>query len=108
MKLLDRPPHEITVYPAVDVDDGYGGTMPGEGAPITTRALVLPGEASDASGTVVGYPDTDDYRVIARSLPGGTWSRVVWDGADWTVVSSPRRYTPSPRTTHDVATIRRR
>lgn len=108
MKLLDRPPHTITIYPAVDVDDGYGGLMPGEGDPVTVSALVMPREATNSEGVVIGYAHDDEFRVIARSLPGGAWSRVVWDGDDWTVVSNPRRFTASRRTTHDVAMIRRR
>ena len=113
MSLLSRPPHIITVYPVVQVDDGYGGTMPGEGAPIEVRCLVRPrgdegntlGGDTDAQG---GYSADETYQVTARSLPAGVWSLVVWLGEDWTVTKIPKRHTIGRGTAHDSAVIRRR
>lgn len=113
MSIRNRPPHVITVYPVVQVDDGYGGTMPGEGAPVDVRVLVVPRSASDGNGTgsvdaSEGYLVQSVFSVYAKSLPAGVWSRVVYGGEDYVVVSEPKRYGASSRTSHDVAMIRRR
>ena len=109
MSVFSRPPHAVTIYPTVPVDDGYGGTMPGEGDPIEARVYVAPKSSGDPEEEAQeGYANTLDYQVIARSLPAGPWSRVTWDGVDFTVVGEPRRYSRNRRTSHDVATIRRR
>lgn len=109
MSFLRRPPHTITVYPVVPVDDGYGGTKPGEGTPVDVLAYVAPRAAPDAEGDAQeGYATTLDYQVVGQKLPAGPWSRVIWDGEDYTVVGEPRRYSRSRRTAHDVALIRRR
>jgi len=109
VSILDNPPHVATVYPVVPVDDGYGGTQPGEGDPITVRCIIQP-RAADESAVqdAGGYRVDDTYRLAARSLPAGAWARVTWDGDDYTVVGEPRRHGVSRRTRHDVATIRRR
>ncbi|MEU7200269.1 hypothetical protein [Streptomyces sp. NPDC045470] len=106
MSLLDSGPEEITVYPTVDVDDGYGGTAPGPGAPVTLRARVMPAE-TDEQGEP-GYLAGTLYRVYARSLPAGPWSRVEWAGTTWAVVGEPQRYGGSRRVAYQVATIRKR
>lgn len=106
MSLYGRPPHVVTVYPVILVDDGYGGTQPGEGPPVTVRCLVQPRVAETTSGGE-GYVVDGVYDVFARSLPAGAWSRVVYDGDDYTVVGEPRRYGVSRRTAHRVASIRK-
>ncbi len=109
MSILDNPPHVATVYPVVPVDDGYGGTQPGDGDPIEVRCIVQPRAADeDAVHDSSGYEVDDVYRMAARRLPAGPWSRVTWRGDDYTVVGEPRRHGVSRRTRHDVAMIRRR
>ncbi|MFI9082341.1 hypothetical protein ACIGW8_39105 [Streptomyces sioyaensis] len=106
MSFLDSGPDALTVYPTVDMDDGYGGTKPGPGQPVTLRARVLPATA-DESGEP-GHLTGTEYRVYARSLPAGPWSRVEWAGAVWAVVGEPQHFGGSRRLAHDVATIRKR
>lgn len=106
MSIYGNPPHTVTVYPVIQVDDGYGGTQPGEGEPVTVRCLVQPRAAEQVDASA-GYLAETVLDVFARSLPAGAWSRVTYDGDDYMVVSEPRRYGVSRRTAHDVATIRR-
>ncbi|MGK5728178.1 hypothetical protein [Streptomyces sp. URMC 124] len=105
MSLLDSGPELVTVYPLAAVDDGYGGTKPGPGQPVTVRARVLP--ATTEESAVPGYVAGAEYRVYARSLPAGPWSRVEWAGDVWAVVGEPQRFGGSRRLSHDVATIRK-
>ncbi|AUG87141.1 head-to-tail connector complex protein [Streptomyces phage Attoomi] len=106
MSLLDSGPDTVTVFPTVEVDDGYGGTKPAPGQPVTIRARVEPVTTTESpdAGYVVGTV----YRVIARSLPAGPWSRVEWAGSTWAVVGEPERFGTGRRLAHDVATIRKR
>ncbi|MEV3856062.1 hypothetical protein AB0J38_17275 [Streptomyces sp. NPDC050095] len=106
MSLLDHGPDTITVYPAVQADDGYGGTQPAPGQPVTVWARVVP--AASAENGEDGYLTTDTYRVYARRLPAGPWSRVQWRGEDWAVVGSVERWGGSRRLAFDTATIRKR
>ncbi|AIA05406.1 hypothetical protein DC74_4934 [Streptomyces noursei] len=106
MSLLDSGPDQVTVYPTVDADDRYGGTKPGPGEPVTIRARVLPA-TTDESGAA-GYLAGTEYRVYARSLPAGPWSRVEWAGQVWAVVGEPQHFGASRRLAHDVATFRKR
>lgn len=105
MSILTRGTTIVTVYPTVPVDDGYGGTQPGEGAPVMVRASVFPSTTEEQSAN--GYLTVSHYSVIARDLPAGPWSRVDWDGERWTVVADPKRYHVSDRMSYDQATIRR-
>lgn len=104
MSLLDSAPETITVYPAGPAQpDGSRGP---EGAPVTVRCRVQP--STSTTQPADGYTDLTIYRVIARRLPAGPWSRVHWDGRDWTVTEQPAAWRGSKRTAHDEATIRRR
>ncbi|MGV9271325.1 hypothetical protein ACWDRR_42560 [Kitasatospora sp. NPDC003701] len=104
MSLLDNGPDTITVYPAGPVRPD--GTRGPEGTPVTVRCRVQPSSSSEDA--TAGYLDQTLYRVLARTLPAGPWSRVTWRGRDWTVVAEPKRHSGSARTRHDTALIRRR
>ncbi|MFD9813987.1 hypothetical protein [Streptomyces sp. NPDC059080] len=106
MSLLDAGRDEVTVYPAVPGDDGYGGTLPTDGNPVQVRALVMPAGTDEDAGD--GYLTGAVYRVSARSLPAGPWSRVEWAGSVWSVVGEVQRFGGSHRVAFDVATIRKR
>ncbi len=106
MSLIDRGRERVVVYPLRDADDGYGGTQPGTGDPVTVWASVRPATGDEAGET--GYLAGTDYRLTARSLPAGPWSRVDWDGAVWSVVGEPQRLRGARRVTYDTAVIRRR
>ncbi|GAA1160908.1 hypothetical protein F4556_005186 [Kitasatospora gansuensis] len=102
--LLDRGPDTVTVYPAGPVKPD--GTRGPEGAPVTLKCRVQPSTSQEAAE--LGYLDNTLYRVLARSLPAGPWSRLTWAGRDWLVVGEPKRHNGSARTRHDTALIRRR
>lgn len=105
MSLITRGRVTLTVYPLVDVDDGYGGTKPGQGAPVPVSAQVFPSSTEELpDGLLTG----EEYTVIADRLPAGPWSRVDWDGEVWAVVGDVRRYRQTLRTSYDSAIIRRR
>ncbi|MEU7639875.1 hypothetical protein AB0C11_27920 [Streptomyces sp. NPDC039016] len=104
MSLLDRGPEEIVIYPAGPaLPDGTRGP---EGEPVPVRCRIQPMTSTETPDG--GYVVTTTYRVIARALPAGPWSRVVWRGQTWTVAGEPARRRGSPRTQHDTAIIRRR
>lgn len=107
MSLLDRGSETVVFYPAGAT--GADGSPAAGSVPVTVRCMVQPA----ASGESVldnqdGFTVTSQYRVMARSIPAGPWARAVWRGRDWTVVGEVARNQTSPRTTHDVVTIRRR
>ncbi|MBH1936503.1 hypothetical protein I5Q34_19850 [Streptomyces sp. AV19] len=105
MSLLDGA-EDVRVVPAVPVDDGYGGTVPGEGAPVVIRARVVPSDSAEPGPA--GYLADPTYRLYTRAFPAGPWSRVEWAGQTWSVVGAPQRYGGGSRTAHDVVMIRKR
>jgi hypothetical protein len=104
MSLLDSGPHVITVYPAGPVK--ADGTRGPAGSPVSVRCLLQPSTSDPDSAD--GYATDTTVRVIGRALPAGPWDRVSWDGADWTVVGQPEKWSASPRVAHTTALIRRR
>ena len=106
MSLLDNGPDVVTVYPVVNVPDGYGGSQPGSGDPVRVRARVVPVDSDEDAEN--GYVAGAVYRVYARRLPTGPWSRVEWAGSVWSVVGEPARFGGSRRIAFHVATIRKR
>ncbi|MDT0267981.1 hypothetical protein RM844_17005 [Streptomyces sp. DSM 44915] len=106
MSLLDQGPELVTIYPTVPSDDGYGGTQPGPGEPVRVQARVMPADTDEAGEA--GYLSPTTYRVYARSLPAGPWSRVEWRGEVWSVVGEVEHFGGSRRIAFDAATIRKR
>ncbi len=106
MSLTDRGRERVVVHPVREVDDGYGGTQPGPGAPVTVWASVRP--ATSEEQAEAGFTTQTLYRLWARSLPAGPWSRVEWDGAVWAVVGEPQHFRGNRRVSYDAAMIRRR
>ncbi len=94
MAIFDHAPEVLRVFPAVLVDDGYGGVRPGEGEPITVRAYVQPLDSEDGPG----WDAPERYKVMGRSLPVNAWSRVEMWGRVWTVKRQPRVHGASRRT----------
>lgn len=105
MSLLDRGRTLATVYPLVHVDDGYGGTQPGAGEPITMRVVVHPSSTKTEAGD--GYLLEDTYTVTARSLPDEVYE-VEFDGHTWHPEGAVRRFRAGSRATrHDALLVRR-
>jgi hypothetical protein len=101
MAIFDRAPVVAKVYPAVLVDDGYGGTKPGEGTPVEVRVFAQPMAPEDPNG----WASPERYKIIAKSLPAGAWSRVQMMGREWSVVRAPRVHDNSPRTRFATAEV---
>ncbi|QMU72142.1 hypothetical protein GXP74_31785 [Streptacidiphilus sp. P02-A3a] len=106
MSLLSRLPDVATVYPTVPVDDGYGGVLPGAGAPVAVACRIQP--AGAVEHPEAGYVEDVRYQLIAPALPAGPWSRVEWRGEVWAVEGEPQRWPGPRRLAYDVATIKRR
>lgn len=107
MSLLDRPRHSVTVFPQVTGDDGYGGILLSEGAPVVVPCNVQP-VSVDELEALGGVQARTVYRVVARSWPGGIHSRIRWMGDDFDQVGEAQRFMMSPRTSHFKVFIRAR
>lgn len=94
MAIFDRAPVPITVYPAVFVDDGYGGTKPGEGTPVQVRVIAQPMSPDDPNG----WTQPRRYKLLGKNMPAGPWSRVTMFGVEWSVVRPPLKRDYSART----------
>lgn len=98
--ILDKANIDVTAYPVVQVDDGYGGTRPGKGDPIVFKAFIMSvgfsgaGWAIDSKLQSQGWSDIHRIRIITKPIDGLSptqkWSRVEVDGEEWTVVDAPR------------------
>ncbi|QPB09694.1 head-to-tail connector complex protein [Streptomyces phage Shaeky] len=94
MGIFDRAPVTITVYPSVFVDDGYGGTKPGEGTPVTVQVVAQPMSPDDPDG----WTQPRRYKLLGKDFPAGPWSRVTMFDREWSVVSPPLSRAYSRRT----------
>lgn len=98
--ILDKANIDVTAYPVVQVDDGYGATRPGMGSPITFKAFISPvgfsgaGWAIDSKLQSQGWAEVHRIRVITKPQaglsPAQKWSRILVDGDEFTVVDAPR------------------
>lgn len=102
MAIFDKAPVPAKVFPAVPVDDGYGGTKPGEGTPVDIHVFAQPMTTDSAT---IGWVSPRRMKILAASLPAGTWSRVEMLGRVWTVETPPLRHGPTARTTYATATV---
>jgi hypothetical protein len=99
--IFDRAPVVATVYPAILVDDGYGGTKPGEGSPVEVEVFAQPMAADDPNG----WQQPKRYKLLGKSLPAGPWSRVTMLGAEWSVAAPPMVRAHSRRTRFTTAEL---
>lgn len=107
MGLLGSAGASVQLYPAVAGTDGAGNPMRRPGpTPVTVRAVLQPVSADVQPGTdqVAGAT----YRLLARHLPAGAWSHLVWAGRTWDLLGEPERRTDSGMTTHVTVLIRAR
>jgi hypothetical protein len=99
--ILDRANEEITAYPVVLVDDGYGGQKPAPGpTPTTFRAFATPVGFSGAGWAInsklqsQGFADVNRVRLLFKPINGGVpldrWSHLEFQGQEWTVQEEPR------------------
>lgn len=104
MSLLDRPPHTVLVFPEVDGTDGYGTpTRVPAADPVTVQGWVRP--VSAAESEQLGQQLATVYRLTARTIPGGAWARVAWDGRDWDPLGEPLKHESGGVTSLDHMTV---
>lgn len=100
--ILDKANTEVTAYPVVPVDDGYGGQEPSADLanPVTFKAFALSvgfsgaGWAINSKLEAQGWANVDRVRLIFRPVPDFTlkrWARVEFNGREWTVQEEPRK-----------------
>ena len=107
-RLLDRGRETLIVYVEETVTDSLGNTIKrpsGEG--IVLRVTTSEDRSSDAE--LPGQVSNKVVRIMARQVPAGSWSRVVYNGEEWDLASPPRM-TPgvTNRLKHIEFTIRSR
>jgi hypothetical protein len=95
--ILNRANEDVTYYPVVAIDDGYGGTQPGKGAPKTFKAFAQPVGFSGAGWAInskiegQGWADVARYRLVFKPIDDiHKWSIVEFQGREWTIVEDPR------------------
>ena len=107
-RLLDRGRESMIVYLEETVTDSLGNTLKrpsGEG--LTIKVTSSEDRSSDAE--LPGQVSNKVVRIMARQVPVGSWSRVVYNGEEWDLASPPR-FTPgvTKRLAHIEFTIRSR
>lgn len=107
-RLLDRGREALIVYVEETATDSLGNIIKrpsGDG--ITLRVTSSEDRSSDAE--MAGQVSNKVVRIMARQVPAGSWSRVVYNGEEWDLASPPRM-TPgvTKRLAHIEFTIRSR
>lgn len=88
-RLLDRGRESLIVYVEETATDSFGNTVKrpsGDG--ITLRVTSSEDRSSDAE--LAGQVSNKVVRIMARQVPAGSWSRVVFNGEEWDLASPPR------------------
>ncbi|MEV4434799.1 hypothetical protein [Streptomyces sp. NPDC049585] len=99
-----RAPVELSIFPPDPVGDGYGGTAPGLGEPVTVRAFAQPVDAPE--GVATGWAAPVRLKVLMGPCEAAqVWARVEIDGEPWHVVDPPRLHGASRRTRYLSAVI---
>jgi hypothetical protein len=105
---MDRGSETLTVYLEELVTDSLGNKIKrpsGVGVPI--RVTTSEDRSSDAE--LPGQVSNKVMRVMARQVPAGSWSRIIFQGEEWDLAGPPR-FTPgmTSRLKHIEFTIRSR
>ena len=109
--ILDKANEPVKIWPVVLLDDGYRGKRPGrarqlpdgsydppEGAPIDTKAFIMPtgfagaGWASSLKFEDQGWATVLRSNFFVKYQPGllARWARIEAQGYEWTLVDAPR------------------
>lgn len=99
--ILDRANEDITAYPIVMADDGYGGQKPTKGPiPTVFKAFAVPVGFSGAGWAInsklqsQGFADVSRVRLLFKPVNGAVpldrWAHVEFQGQEWTVQEEPR------------------
>ena len=81
----------------------YNGRDVTYARPVSVRCSVQPLSTDEA--TALGVTINTACTVIARSWPGGPYSRVTWQGRQWYQHGETAQHRMSPRTAHDRAVV---
>ncbi|MBT2587946.1 hypothetical protein [Arthrobacter sp. ISL-95] len=107
-RLLDRGRESLIVYVEETVTDSFGNVVKrpsGDG--VTIRCTSSEDRSSDAE--LNGQVSNKVVRILARQVPAGSWSRIIYDGEEWDLASPPRMTTgATDRLKHIEFTIRSR
>lgn len=88
-RLLDKGSETLTVYLEETVTDSMGNRVKRpSGTGLTIRVTSSEDRSSDAE--LPGQVSNKVIRIMARQVPIGSWSRVVFDGEEWDLASPPR------------------
>lgn len=89
-RLLDRGGELMHVYPHVEHTDSRGNkVMLPAHEPITIRVTASEDRGSDAE--IAGQISSEVLRILTRSVPGNSWSRIMFRGEAWDIVAPPIR-----------------
>lgn len=87
-RLLDRGSEKLLVYLEETVTDSLGNPSKrpsGEG--VELRVTSSEDQSSDAE--LPGQMSTKVMRILARQVPAGTWSRIIFRGEEWDMSAPP-------------------
>lgn len=107
-RLLDRGSETLVVYLEETATDSLGNPVKRpSGTGVTIRVTSSEDRSSDAE--LPGQVSNKVIRIMARQVPIGSWSRVVFNGEEWDLASPPR-FTPgaTKRLKHIEFTIKSR
>lgn len=107
-RLLDRGRETLLVYVEETATDSFGNIVrrpSGDG--IELRVTSSEDRSSEAE--LPGQVSNKVVRILARQVPAGSWSRIIYAGEEWDLASPPRMTTgATKRLKHIEFTIRSR
>lgn len=88
--ILDRGREVMSIYSEEQYEDSRGNKkmLPTAG-PVQIRVTVSEDRGSDAE--LPGQVSSEVLRVVTRSAPAGSWSRIVFRGQEWDIAAPPIR-----------------
>jgi hypothetical protein len=78
-------------------------TLVPDGAPVAVSCSARPLSADES--TLLGLQADTVYEVSANSWPGGLYSKIAWDGRDWSQRGETKHHTRGVGTRRDTAVI---
>lgn len=108
-RLLDKGRETLTVYLEETVTDSMGNTGLKRPSGIGIDIKVTGSEDRSSDAELPGQVSNKVMRILARQVPMGTWSRVIFRGEEWDLALPPTFTTgATKRLKHIEFTIRSR
>lgn len=98
MRMLDFPPHVVTVQPRKPQKTSHGTSFVNNGDPVEVACIVRAVSASESN--VDGLTAQTLRRVVSREWPGDIYSLVSWGGDTWQQQGDAQAFDGSARTRH--------